>query len=115
MEKMDSRLVTAAQMRRLDGRTIENFGLPALVLMENAAMAVAAAAEAFPAVRNGLTVVLAGKGNNGGDGLAAARQLSVRGRKTEVFFLGRAEETRGDAALNLELYRRLGGRMTYAA
>ncbi|MDR1320064.1 MAG: NAD(P)H-hydrate dehydratase [Gracilibacteraceae bacterium] len=110
---MDSRLVTAAQMRRLDARAIADFGLPSAVLMENAALAVAAAAEKFPAVHAGLTVILAGKGNNGGDGLAAARQLAVRGRRTAVFFMGREEDARGDAALNLQLYQRMGGQVTY--
>ncbi|MDR1603660.1 MAG: NAD(P)H-hydrate dehydratase [Gracilibacteraceae bacterium] len=113
MDKAEARLVTAEQMRRIDARAINDFGLPGLVLMENAALALTAAAERMAADKGGAIVVLAGRGNNGGDGFAVARQLAVRGRRTTVFFLAREEEAGGDAALNLRLYRSMGGRIVF--
>ncbi|HEX9874637.1 MAG TPA: NAD(P)H-hydrate epimerase, partial [Deferrimonas sp.] len=62
------KLLTAAQMQELDRRTIEEVGLPGVVLMENAGRGVVESLCArFSSVRPGPVVVLAGKGNNGGD------------------------------------------------
>ena len=66
------KIVTAAEMREIDRRTVEELGIPALTLMENAGAAVAdfCLGQYPAAVRIG---VICGKGNNGGDGLVAAR------------------------------------------
>ena len=70
------RALTAAEMRSADRATIEERGIPSLVLMENAAQAVARRLrEEIPTLGAEKVVVLCGKGNNGGDGLALARQL----------------------------------------
>ena len=70
------RALTAAEMRSADRITIEERGIPSLVLMENAAHAVTRIlSEKIPALASERVVVLCGKGNNGGDGLAVARQL----------------------------------------
>ena len=72
---MPTRVLTAAQMRDIDSRTVE-LGIPGIVLMENAAHRVVEfLAERFAPLSGQRIVVLCGKGNNGGDGLAIARQL----------------------------------------
>jgi len=93
------RLVTAAQMRQIDRITIEQHGVSGLQLMENAGVAVAdATMELLPPA--GRAVVLAGKGNNGGDGLVAARHLLQHGYQVQVVLLAKAEDLTGDAATN---------------
>ena len=98
-------VLTAAEMRRADRRTIEEIGLPGAVLMENAGAAVAALVEArFPAARR--IVVLCGRGNNGGDGFVVGRRLGAR---SLAVLLGARGRVQGDAALHLDVLRRSGG------
>ena len=74
------KVLTAAEMREVDRLTMER-GIPGIVLMENAAhRVVEAMAERFRPLSAQRIVVLCGKGNNGGDGLAVARQLFTRFR-----------------------------------
>ena len=88
------KLFTPEAMRAADARAVE-LGYPSLLLMEAAGRAVAEAAlEAWPHARR--YVVVAGKGNNGGDGLVAARWLLLRGREVRVFA---PAGHHGDAAL----------------
>lgn len=94
------KLATGAQMRELDRATIQDYGLPGCVLMENAGRALAEAAWELLPPEGGRVLVLAGPGNNGGDGLVAARHLSGRGVETAVLLLGTIAELQGDAALN---------------
>ncbi|MDR3038725.1 MAG: bifunctional ADP-dependent NAD(P)H-hydrate dehydratase/NAD(P)H-hydrate epimerase, partial [Candidatus Adiutrix sp.] len=95
-------LVTNEEMRRLDSLAIDHFGLPGIVLMENAAQAVARAAlEHWPLRPDDIVFVLAGPGRNGGDGWALARIFSGRGLTVRGFLVkapGRA--VGGDAAIN---------------
>lgn len=76
-------LVTAEQMRTCDSLTEERFGVPSLVLMERAALAVSEEIEHH--WENGKILAVCGPGNNGGDGVAAARILKLRGYSTEIF------------------------------
>lgn len=100
-------LTTARQMKNLDLRTIEEWGLPGLVLMENAARgAVQVILREFPQART--MAVYCGKGNNGGDGLAMARYFQNSGLLPRVFLAGRREDLRGDAAHQLLLAERSG-------
>jgi len=80
------KLVTAATMREMDRRAIEEFHIPGMVLMENAALRVVEAiVERYGPLEGKRVVVLCGKGNNGGDGFAIARHLHVRyGAKVSV-------------------------------
>ncbi len=101
------RAVTAGQMREIDRATIEDHGFPGCVLMENAGRAVAeAAVELLPPA--GRALVLAGKGNNGGDGFVAARHLVERGYEADVALIAEASGLRGDADLNLRHARAFG-------
>lgn len=105
------RLVTAAEMRELDQRTIA-LGTPGHVLMERAGMgACEVLRRTIPAARRrgARIVVLAGKGNNGGDGFVMARALRRRGAAVEVFLFGRAAAVGGDARRNLDAWKRAGG------
>ena len=103
------RVLNSAQMREADRRTIEEIGIPSLVLMENAGRQVVAAMETMHGDLVGHQVgVLCGRGNNGGDGFVVARTLLQRGVDTSVFLLGRVADVRGDARVNLEILGRLG-------
>ena len=84
------RILTARQMREADRRTIEELGVPSLVLMENAGREVASAVErAFPDLVGRRVAILCGRGNNGGDGFVVARLLHQRGVDVSVFLVGR--------------------------
>jgi NAD(P)H-hydrate epimerase len=103
------RILNAAQMREADRFTIEEIGIPSLVLMENAGRQVVAAMEAaFESRLNGRVAVLCGRGNNGGDGFVVARTLLQRGIDASVFVIGALAEVRGDAKTNLDILGRLG-------
>ena len=81
-------LVTAEEMRRYDTNTIEKIGIPAMVLMERAALAAQEAVLRHCTKETGSALVLAGMGNNGGDGLAVARLLYEQGFQVEVWCVG---------------------------
>jgi hydroxyethylthiazole kinase-like uncharacterized protein yjeF len=97
------KIVTAAEMREIDRATSQRFGVPSLTLMENAGTAVAEfVVSRYPsAARVG---VICGKGNNGGDGLVAARKLKAVGREVRVVLLAEPAELGGDAR---EMYTKL--------
>ncbi|MEZ5933437.1 MAG: NAD(P)H-hydrate dehydratase [Alphaproteobacteria bacterium] len=98
----DGGLYTIAQMREADSRAIAA-GVPGIELMENAGAAVAdAVIGGFSPVR---TVVLAGPGNNGGDGFVAARRLADAGWQVEVALLGDPGRLTGDAAIARDRWR----------
>ena len=100
MEPWLEPLVDAAGMRAIDAWAIEERGVASLELMDAAGGAVAEAAEEV--ARPGPARVVCGKGNNGGDGLVAARDLAGAGHEVEVLLLWPADELSGDAAANLE-------------
>jgi len=103
------RVLNAAQMREADRRTIEEIGIPSVVLMENAGRQVVAAIETVHSdLLEGQVAVLCGRGNNGGDGFVVARTLAQRGVDVSVFVIGRVSEIRGDARTNLEILGRVG-------
>ena len=96
-------------MREADRRTIEDIGIPSLVLMENAGRQVVAAMEAMHTDLLELRVaILCGRGNNGGDGFVVARTLLQRGVDVSVFLIGQVSDVRGDARVNLDILGRLG-------
>jgi len=130
-------LVTAKEMRRLDQHAIDELGLPALVLMENAGRALAEAVLAYAAgkdpgeaagvplagsgsgcaadgagrripVRGRAWYILVGKGNNGGDGLVAARHLVERGVTVRVVYAADPGQLRGEAAVQRDIAVRHG-------
>src|SRR5947207_3362628 len=103
------RVLNSAQMREADRRTIEEIGIPSLVLMENAGRQTVAAMEAmYSDLAERHVAVLCGRGNNGGDGFVVARTLIQRGVDVSVFLVGQVGDVRGDARTNLEILGRLG-------
>ena len=103
------KILTSAEMRRIDRIAIEELGIPGPVLMENAGLRVVRALRArFEDVARERTVVVAGKGNNGGDGFVVARHLANSGGKPEVLLLAAKEEVKGDAAVNLAVILKMG-------
>lgn len=96
------KLVTAKQMRELDRAAIEKHGVPSLELMERAGSAVADAAQDMARKRKGPVVVVCGSGNNGGDGLVAARVLHQRGIDVTAILLTRSSDLSPDARANWE-------------
>jgi NAD(P)H-hydrate epimerase len=99
------KILTAAEMREVDRKTIE-LGMPGIVLMENAAHRVVEfLAERFAPLADQRIVILCGKGNNGGDGTAVARQLYTRIHPQELFvvLLAAPDDLKGDAAANYQM------------
>jgi hydroxyethylthiazole kinase-like uncharacterized protein yjeF len=102
------RVLSAAQMQEADRLTIEDIGIPSMVLMENAGRAVAHhLSQRFRALAFEHTAILCGRGNNGGDGFVVARVLASREHDVSVFLIGRAVQVRGDARRNLDILSRL--------
>jgi hydroxyethylthiazole kinase-like uncharacterized protein yjeF len=102
-------IVTAQEMRLIDRHTIDEIGIPAMVLMENAGRAIAEEAAKFAnvqgtnkvnkgsiesevSVRGFRWLILAGKGNNGGDGLVCARHLVEMGFEVSIVYADRHDQ-----------------------
>ncbi len=103
------KVANAEKIRRADKITIEGYGLPGIVLMENASRGVAEVCfEELKGINDPKVLVVAGKGNNGGDGYAAARLLKNKGVKCEIVVLGDLKEIKGDAKVNLDVAKKIG-------
>jgi NAD(P)H-hydrate epimerase len=103
------KILTAQQIREIDRLSSEQFGIPSIVLMENAGMRVVEALEARFKNLEELTIgILCGKGNNGGDGFVVARQLIQKGIYPFIFLVGREEDVSGDARTNLNILKAIG-------
>ena len=94
------------EVRDVDRRAIEEFGLPGVVLMENAARG--CVDWLIELGVSGRVVICAGRGNNGGDGLVIARHLENRGLDVLVLLFADPESLRGDAAINWRVLERAG-------
>src|SRR5580704_4639717 len=103
---MTTTYLTRAQVRQIDRRAIEEFGVPGVVLMENAGRS---AAELLLSLGVGGSVAICcGKGNNGGDGFVIARHLDNHGVAVRVLLFAEPEELTGDAAVNVRILQRAG-------
>lgn len=103
-------LVTAREMRELDRAAIEGLGIPGLELMEAAGRRVAEETAALLGGAAGRRVlVLCGQGNNGGDGLVAARHLRALGARPDVFLVGERAALSPDAETNRARLQAAGG------
>ncbi len=104
------RVLSVAEARAIDADAVQRLGMPTLLLMENAARSVAEVARRL----GDRFVVLAGPGNNGGDGLAAARHLGVH--RCAIHLLGEPDPTKSpDAALQARILRAAGARLVLGA
>jgi hydroxyethylthiazole kinase-like uncharacterized protein yjeF len=96
-------------MRDLDRLAIEIYGIPGVVLMENAgAQVVRILRQEYPDLNARRVAVLCGRGNNGGDGFVIARYLHTRGVSVSVFIMGAPGDIHGDAGVHLDMLRRAG-------
>jgi NAD(P)H-hydrate epimerase len=103
------KVVTAQQMREIDQEAINDYGIPGVVLMENAGIQVVRKLEEqFPPIEGKKIAIMAGRGNNGGDGFVIARHLHNRGSQVKVYLLGKPEQIRGDARINLDIIAKMG-------
>jgi ADP-dependent NAD(P)H-hydrate dehydratase / NAD(P)H-hydrate epimerase len=103
------KILTSAQMKEIDRQTIEEVGIPGAVLMENAGLQIFRLLQTIlPYCEADKIVVVAGKGNNGGDGLVIARHLWNHGTVPQVVLLAGKDEIKGDAALNLRIAEKIG-------
>jgi NAD(P)H-hydrate epimerase len=97
--------LTRAQVREVDRLAIEEFHIPGIVLMENAARSVVDVAVQM-APQNGDVVIICGGGNNGGDGFAVARHLHNRGLGVRI--VSTAGDLKGDALINFRIAEMMG-------
>ena len=106
------KFVTAAEMRAIDQAAIRQYGIPSIVLMENAGIACAdEAAKIAGTVLKLRTVstiaIFCGKGNNGGDGLVAARHLSNQGFQSTVFYFQKPSDMKPDPLTNFRILEKM--------
>jgi len=102
---MATRYLTRDESREIDRRAIEDYGIPGVVLMENAGRGVADCLEELGI--SGPVVICCGKGNNAGDGFVVARHLQLRGHAVRVLVWAEAEELTGDAGVNFRVVQRM--------
>ena len=96
------------EIRALDRCAIETVGVPGVVLMENAGRNCTDAVEEFLGAAAGRKVaIVAGAGNNGGDGYVIARHLALRGAEAVTFLVTDPRKISGDAEINLRILRKL--------
>ncbi len=108
------KIVTAAQMRAIDKRSIEEYEVPGIILMENAGCGVVnAIKENFGDVLNQNIIIICGTGNNGGDGFVIARHLIKLGANVWVFLIGSEEKIKGDALINWKILKHLPRKVIY--
>lgn len=106
-------IVTADEIREMDRQTIELFGLPGRVLMENAGRGAARVLmekfiDPLTDISSKHVAIAAGRGNNGGDGFVIARYLAHAGVPVTVYLLSESRRLSGDAAANFNLLAVLG-------
>src|ERR1700745_204666 len=103
------KVLTAEQMREVDRLTTEKYGIPSILLMENAAHAVARVIteKLGGSVKGKSILILCGKGNNGGDGAALARILWTQGAEVYICVFGNLTDTKSEAKVNFESAKRL--------
>lgn len=100
------RIVTGRQMKQLDQFTIQEMGVPSLVLMERAALAVVE--ELIINFDTGRVLIACGSGNNGGDGLAIARLLHLKGIRAEIFMAGKMESFTEETRIQWKIAEKYG-------
>jgi NAD(P)H-hydrate epimerase len=104
------KVATAEQMQELDRKAIETYRIPGIVLMENAGRgAVEVISSTFPDLHKKKVAIIAGKGNNGGDGFVIARYLLNQGIAVRVYLLTDPKGLRGDAETNFNIFHRMKG------
>lgn len=104
---MMMKISTVSEMRAFDKAALVQFGIPELLLMENAGLASYEVLMSQCGIAGKSFVVLAGIGNNGGDGFVVARKILSGGGSVKVFILGEASKYKGPALINLEIISKM--------
>src|SRR6266704_3458094 len=103
------KILTPQQVREVDRLSSEKYGIPSILLMENAGMRVVEVLEDhFEDLEDLAIAILCGRGNNGGDGFVVARQLIQKGCFPFVFLFGSESDVKGDAKTNMNILKALG-------
>jgi len=103
------KIVTGERMAEIDRQAMTEYGIPGLILMENAGLQVVnLLRELSPEIQSTRIVVLCGRGNNGGDGFVIARHLLRLGYRVEVWALGEVSQYKGDAQVNYNILLKNG-------
>ena len=103
------KILTPEQLREVDRLSTERYGIPSILLMENAGMRVVEILEDHFENLQELTIgILCGRGNNGGDGFVIARQLIQKGCFPFIFLLAGEADVKGDAKTNLNILKAIG-------
>jgi NAD(P)H-hydrate epimerase len=105
-------VLSPERMQQYDAYAIKTWGIPSAVLMENAGRSTYRLLKQDYLGGRRKVVIFCGRGNNGGDGFVIARYAYRDGLDPHVFLLGNPESLKGDASLNMELYRGLGGKIS---
>ena len=99
-------------MREIDKCAIEKFGIPAIILMENAGqMASQVALDMLSKSKKRKVICICGRGNNGGDGFVCARHLINNSVDTDIFILGNPRRLKGVARINYKILEKMGKRI----
>ncbi|PIQ86213.1 MAG: NAD(P)H-hydrate epimerase [Candidatus Omnitrophica bacterium CG11_big_fil_rev_8_21_14_0_20_45_26] len=109
------RFVTAAQMKQLDELAIYTYGIPSIILMENAGIACANEVVKRTKSKRAKIAIFCGIGNNGGDGFAAARHLHNRGYQPTVFFFQKPEKMKLDPQTNFNILKKMQVPLVYCS
>lgn len=96
------RITSSENFRKMDNYSIENIGIPSIVLMENAALKIVSNIDLQ---LNNRFVIVCGKGNNGGDGLAVARHLHCLNKEVEVFIIEKSKSGTRDFKINYNILK----------
>lgn len=108
------KVVSSEQMKKIEQAAMNELGIPSIILMENAAIAVVnECRKQLEGIKKPKAVIIAGKGNNGGDGLAVARHLHLLGIDTGVIFTGEPESATLDCQLNLNIIQHMDIPITF--
>ncbi|MBD5561196.1 NAD(P)H-hydrate dehydratase [Clostridium botulinum] len=98
------RITSSENFRKMDNYCIENIGIPSIVLMENAALKIVSNIDLQ---LNNRFVIVCGKGNNGGDGLAVARHLHCLNKEVEVFIIEKSKDGTKDFKINYNILKNM--------
>jgi NAD(P)H-hydrate epimerase len=110
------KVANAEEMQELDRKAIETYRIPGMILMENAGRGAAEAiTNTFPDIHKKKIAIIAGKGNNGGDGFVIARYLLNQGVSVRVYLLTDPKGLRGDAETNFSIFQRMKGEILSVA
>jgi len=99
--------VSAEEMRKIDERAIREYGIPSLLLMENAGAACAREMLSLGLKKGDQAAIFCGRGNNGGDGFVAARHLYNRGIEPVVFYFQGPGEMKPDPLVNFRILEKM--------